>query len=92
MCFFEIFIIFRYNVFLYNFLIIKDDLEYGDLSGRALRLSHVRTATPGYARQSCTGMLPKALGYGPTTPHDGRETFEKDVFLNQKYSIFFELK
>ena len=35
----------------------------------ALRLSHAHKATHGYARQSCTGMLQGALGYGPTTPH-----------------------
>ena len=31
-------------------------------------------------------MLPGTLGYGPTTPHHRRETFEKDVFLS---SVFF---
>ena len=58
----------------------------GVLRPRALRYSHVRKATPGYARQSCTGMLPGTLGYGPTTPHHRRETFEKHGFLR---SFFF---
>ena len=74
-----------------NFLIIKDDLEYGDLGCRQLRLSHVRKATPGYARQSCTGMPPGTLGYGPTTPHHGRETFEKHAFLERTF-FFSRLK
>ena len=62
-------------------------MEYGDLKARALRFPYVRTATSGYACQSCTGMLPGPLGYGPTTPHHRRETFEKDGFLS---SVFFE--
>ena len=54
----------------------------------ALRLSHAHKATHGYARQSCTGMLHKALGYGPTTPHDRRETFEKHAFFPARAFFF----
>ena len=63
-----------------NFLIINNDFEIGIYCAPALRFSHARTGTPGYARHTRTGMRQGTLGYGPTTPQHRREIFEKDDF------------
>ena len=70
----------------FDYGIIKYNYVNGDLKGRHFRFPYVRTAAYEYARWCRTGMPPGTLGYGPTTPHHRRETFEYHCFFER---IFF---